>query len=208
MVALAVGTTVGALAMGPEQEFAGFAAFITAFSLGVYGRVWEIGVGAVVGLAGIAALNLLDPQPGRSLANSLLFIGLFVYGGPMLIGRIVRARSQLVGRLREQSEQLRVEREVTAAMAAAADRVEIVRELHRTVSGCVRELLTGGERRGGRGRQQGIASRWSHRGDRASGARGDETAAGAALSNVRCANPRARASSHTPTCTHASTVPA
>src|SRR5260370_36002427 len=72
-------------------------------------------------MAGIIFGNVVQPQ-SRPLGNSLLFFALFGLGTPVLMGRLVRSRSRLVERLREQTDQLRVEREARGVPAAPADR--------------------------------------------------------------------------------------
>jgi signal transduction histidine kinase len=80
--------------------------------------------------------------PGQfSVAEAVPFVALFLVGLPALAGWIVRDRSRLVGRLREQSSELEAERAARADRALGEERLRVAHELHRVVSSTVHGLL-------------------------------------------------------------------
>src|SRR6266851_4181716 len=141
LAALTAGLTVDTIGGGlVETAVPVCAVFVTGYSLGVYADRRDIAVGSGLAMAGIIFGNVVQPQ-SRPLGNSLLFFALFGLGTPVLMGRLVRSRSRLVERLREQTDQLRVEREARVVQAALADRLDVAHHLNEVVTRCVRALL-------------------------------------------------------------------
>jgi signal transduction histidine kinase len=80
--------------------------------------------------------------PGQfSVAEAVPFVALFLVGLPALAGWVVRDRSRLVRRLREQSSELEAERAARADRALGEERLRVAHELHHVVSSTVRGLL-------------------------------------------------------------------
>jgi MYXO-CTERM domain-containing protein len=141
LASLTAGLTVNTIGGGlVETAVPVCAVFVTGYSLGVYADRRDIAVGSGLAMAGTIFGNVVQPQ-SRPLGNSLLFFALFGLGTPVLMGRLVRGRSRLVERLREQTDQLRVEREARVVQAALADRLDVAHHLNEVVTRCVRALL-------------------------------------------------------------------
>jgi signal transduction histidine kinase len=80
--------------------------------------------------------------PGQfSVAEAVPFVAIFLVGLPALAGWILRDRSRLIGRLREQSSDLEAERAARADRVLLEERLRVAHELHRVVSSTVHGLL-------------------------------------------------------------------
>ncbi len=142
MAGLVAAVAVSAAAGGDmEMAVPICAVFVISYSFGIYGTWRQTVAGAVLMSAAVVVSNPHEPPSGHPLGSSILFFTLIGFGAPALIGRLVRGRSELVGRLQDQTRRLHVERQARAALATAADRLETTCELHRTVSRCVEDLL-------------------------------------------------------------------
>jgi len=117
------------------------AMLVATFSLGAYAGTMELAVGAVLPTAMAAAINTLLPNPPVSLLSGLVWYAIFITGAPVLIGRLVRSRSILVGRLEQQSVALLAEREARATQAVTAERHRISRQLRSVVIHSVDSLI-------------------------------------------------------------------
>ena len=115
------------------------ALFVASFSLGAHAGNRELAIGAALQLAAIIARQALNPR--YSLATVLPFFALFVVGAPIIAGRAIRSRGELVRELQRQQTVLSAEREARVAEALAGERVEVMRELHRIVSSGVDKLV-------------------------------------------------------------------
>ena len=80
-------------------------------------------------------------NPRYSLATVLPFFALFVVGAPIIAGRAIKSRGELVRELQHLQTALSAEREARVAEALAGERVEVMRELHGIVSDGVDKLV-------------------------------------------------------------------
>jgi signal transduction histidine kinase len=115
------------------------ALFVASFSLGAHAGNRELAIGAMLQLAAIIARQLLNPR--YSLATVLPFFALFVVGAPIIAGRAIKSRGELVRELQHQQAALSAEREARVAEALASERVEVMVELHDIVSDGVDKLV-------------------------------------------------------------------
>jgi signal transduction histidine kinase len=70
---------------------------------------------------------------GKQTFDNLIF-SLMLVGGPFLVGRIVNARIQLAGELREKARRLEREGDENRRLAVAEERARIAREMHDVVA--------------------------------------------------------------------------
>ena len=73
-------------------------------------------------------------ENGDGALSSLLWVFVFMLGGPIAAGRVMRWRAGVNERLREQAEELERNREARARAARLATRSNIARELHDIVA--------------------------------------------------------------------------
>jgi signal transduction histidine kinase len=111
---------------------------LAVYSLGAYGRAAALLPGSLLALLPVISVDL-GGNSSNSVATGAAFFAVFVVGLPLLSGRIVRGRSRLVARLREQQRQLAEERAAATSAALAAERLELADRLHD-------ELVTGVQR--------------------------------------------------------------
>ncbi len=115
------------------------ALFVASFSLGANAGNRDLAIGAVLQLAAIIARQAFNPR--YSLATVLPFFALFVVGAPIIAGREIKSRGELVRELQHLQTALSAEREARVAEALAGERVEVMRELHGIVSDGVDKLV-------------------------------------------------------------------
>lgn len=115
------------------------ALFFASFSLGAHAGDRDLVIGAMLQLAAIIARQAVNPH--YSLATVLPFFALFVVGAPIIAGRAIKGRRELVLELQQQQNALWAEREARVAEALAGERVEVLRELHGIVSGGIEKLV-------------------------------------------------------------------
>lgn len=115
------------------------ALFVASFSLGAHAGNRDLAIGATLQLGAIIARQLFNPR--YSLATVLPFFALFVVGAPIIAGRAIKSRGELVRELQHQQTALSAEREARVAEALAGERVEVMRELHDIVSAGVDKLV-------------------------------------------------------------------
>jgi signal transduction histidine kinase len=115
------------------------ALFVASFSLGAYAGNRDLAIGVLLQLASIIARQLLNPR--YSLITVLPFFALFVVGAPIIAGRAIKSRGELVRELQHQQTALSAEREARVAEALAGERVEVMSELHDIVSDGVDKLV-------------------------------------------------------------------
>ena len=115
------------------------ALFVASFSLGANAGNRDLAIGAVLQLAAIIARQAFNPR--YSLATVLPFFALFVVGAPIIAGRAIKSRGELVRELQHLQTALSAEREARVAEALAGERVEVMRELHGIVSDGVDKLV-------------------------------------------------------------------
>jgi signal transduction histidine kinase len=140
---LLAGSAVASVAAGARVPMAvpQIALLLAAYSLGAYASSLQMGVGALLPVAMAVAIDRLLPSPPVPLLNGLVWYGIFKTGAPILMGRLVRSRSQLVGRLGQQRTALLVEREAAARQAVTAERQRISRQLRHVVIHNVDSLI-------------------------------------------------------------------
>ena len=140
-VTLGVITGLEQLESGIDESLVGpfFASLVIAYSVGAHteGRRFVGGV-AVLGVGSAIAI-LLDTPPGGP--EDFLFVATIVIGGPVLLGRLVRARVSLNQALRDKATAAEDEREAKAAAAVAGERARIAGELHQLVSDALASMV-------------------------------------------------------------------
>ena len=125
-----------------------FAVLFILFSFGLHepdGR--RIVAGAVLGFAANAVALSIDVYPNTVV--DFVTGGLVIAGGPILLGRVIRSRSDLNATLRAKADYLRQARSRQAEQAAADERNRIAGELHDVVAHAMSAMVVqaGGARR-------------------------------------------------------------
>jgi len=111
------------------------ALLVMSYSLGVHGTGREVVVGIFQPLLLIAVIDLLGPGK-HPLSSALPFFAVFIVGGQVLAGRLVRGRHALVVTLRRQEQEIDAERAAQTGAALARERVTLTEQLHvRLVAG-------------------------------------------------------------------------
>ncbi len=97
----------------------------------------------------LANVLALETDSYSSTPVDLVFGGLVIAGGPILLGRVIANRSRLNTTLREKAERLRRERADQAEQAASDERTRIAGELHDVVAHAMSAMVVqaGGARR-------------------------------------------------------------
>jgi len=140
-VALGVTTVLERLAVGIDDNLVGpfFADLVIAYSVGAHTEGRRLVGGLVVLAAGSTMAILLDRPPGGP--EDFLFVATIVIGGPVLLGRLVRARVKLNQALHDKAAAAEDEREAKAAAAVAGERARIAGELHQLVSDALASMV-------------------------------------------------------------------
>ena len=142
VVAAAIGvTTAGTVEhLGIESLFAPFFLFLViSYSVGAYAEGRELAAGAVVLLGGAAVAVRFDDPPGG--LDDIFFATTIITGGPLLLGRLVRARARLNEALRQKRAAVERDRAARAAAAVANERTRIAGELHHVVSDALASMV-------------------------------------------------------------------
>src|SRR5436190_10741952 len=119
------------------------ALLLACYSVGAHAplRAAVAGVGTVV--AALFGASVAHGKVGDFLFLATIFVGVWA------AGRVVRSRRGLAAQLADRAVVLEGERDRQAAIAAAAERTRIARELHDVVAHCVNVMVlqAGAERR-------------------------------------------------------------
>jgi signal transduction histidine kinase len=116
-----------------------FAVLAVSYSLGANRDGVPLAAGVLMLLAGGFAGALLDAPPVG--LDDLLFVAAILVGGPVIVGRVVRARGQLNRALREKAAAVERDHEVRAAAAVAAERERLAGDLHEHISAALSAML-------------------------------------------------------------------
>jgi signal transduction histidine kinase len=141
-VTLGVVTGLERLESGVDESLVGpfFASLVIAYSVGAYTEGRRLVAGVALLAVGSSAAILLDTPAGGP--EDFLFVATIVIGGPVLLGRLVRARVKLNQALRDKAAAAEDEREAKAAAAVAGERARIAGELHQLVSDALASMVT------------------------------------------------------------------
>jgi len=101
------------------------AVMVATYSLGAHAPRRMLGLGVLVGGVGVAIGHSLGKPTHYSDASADAFFILILVLGPVLVGRLVRARSELANRLRRATERLAAARSERVAATLAADRARL-----------------------------------------------------------------------------------
>ena len=114
-----------------------FAVLVIAYSLGANLDGDALIAGAVILFAGgMTATQLSDGG-----FDDVVFVSTIMIGGPFVLGRVVRARSQLNRALREKAAVAERSRDIRAAVAVVGERTRIAGELHRHISAALGTMV-------------------------------------------------------------------
>jgi signal transduction histidine kinase len=116
-----------------------FVALYVAYAVGAYADGRELVAGVAVLLVG-SAIGIVLQRPQGGLGD-MFWAGTVLIGGPVLLGRLVRARMRLNQALREKGEAAELDRGAHAAGAVAEDRRRIAGELHHLVSDALQSMV-------------------------------------------------------------------
>ena len=150
LLGLAAGVGVVELSNLAAPALAETAAFLFAFLLAIYsvGRHAR-GAAAVVGaLLIVAAIPLAAIEPGNAFTLTDIAFFVTLFGGPWLVGRVIRHRSERERGLEGRAAALEVERDAKAREAVVEERARIARELHDVVAHAISVMVL--QARGGR----------------------------------------------------------
>jgi signal transduction histidine kinase len=145
VVAAAIGivaiTVLESLGDDVNEELAGpfFVMLFLSYSVGAHTDGRELLAGVIVLLGGCVIAVRLDNPPGG--ADDIFFGLTIIAGGPLLLGRLVRARVRLNAALREKAEAAERDRAARAAGAVADERARIAEELHHLVSDALASMV-------------------------------------------------------------------
>lgn len=131
LVVLAGMGIVGAAAGGQSIGIVPIAVLLLSYSLGANAGNRDLIAGIVVSLTDIVVIDLLRDR--SSLPGAAVYFLIFLIGGPMLIGRLIRSRSRRAADLRRMTATLEVERETAEVNASAAERIEVAIQMDREV---------------------------------------------------------------------------
>jgi signal transduction histidine kinase len=140
-IALAEITVLERIGSGVDENLVGpfFASLTIAYSVGAYAEGRELVAGIAVLVAGSIAAVRLDEPPGG--VEDYFFVGTIVIAGPVLLGRLMRARVKLNQALLDKAAAAEDDREARAAGAVAGERERIAGELHQLVSGALASMV-------------------------------------------------------------------
>jgi len=141
--ALAVGAIIVLEALGDavNTDLVGpfFATLFVSYSVGAHAEGRELAAAAAVLLLGAVTGVRLDDPPGG--ADDIFFALTIITGGPLLLGRLVRARVRLNRALHEKALAVERDRAARAAGAVAEERARIAGELHHLVSAALASMV-------------------------------------------------------------------
>ncbi len=116
-----------------------FALLFVAFSIGANAEGRELVLAAGTLLIGAVVVVRLDDPPGGW--DDIFFALTILTSGPLLVGRLVRARSRLNTALHEKALAAEHDRAARAAGAVAEERARIAGELHHLVSDALESMV-------------------------------------------------------------------
>jgi signal transduction histidine kinase len=116
-----------------------FVMLFISYSVGAHAEGRELVAGAAVLVLGSIVAVRLDEPPGG--ADDLFFASTVLTGGPLVLGRLVRARVQLNRALREKAAAVERDRAARAADAVVQERARIAAELHHLVSDALASMV-------------------------------------------------------------------
>jgi signal transduction histidine kinase len=128
------GDDLGSQLVGPF-----FVLLFVSYSVGAHAEGRELIAGAAVLIGGGAIAVRLDNPPGG--ADDLFFAATILTGGPLLVGRLVRARMRLNRALHEKAAAVERDRAARAADAVVEERARIAGELHHLVSDALVSMI-------------------------------------------------------------------
>jgi signal transduction histidine kinase len=141
--ALTVGAIVTVERLGDtvNEDLAGpfFAMLFVSYSIGAHAEGRELVAAAAVLLLGCVVGVRVDNPPGG--ADDIFFALTILSGGPLLLGRLVRARVRLNRALHEKALAVERDRASRAAGAVAEERARIAGELHHLVSAALASMV-------------------------------------------------------------------
>jgi signal transduction histidine kinase len=140
LVVLAAVGVIGATAGAQSSGIVPFGVLLLSYSLGANARNRDLIAGMVVSLTGLVVIDLLRDR--SSLPGAAVYFLIFLIGGPMLIGRLIRSRSRQAADLRRMTATLEAERETAEANASAAERIEVALQMDREVLRGIEEIAT------------------------------------------------------------------
>jgi signal transduction histidine kinase len=114
-----------------------FAVLIVAYSLGANTDGAALAAGAAILFAG----GFLAAALSHGGFDDLVFVATIMLGGPLVLGRVVRARSQLNRALREKAAVAERSRDIRAAVAVVGERNRIAGALHRHISAALGTMV-------------------------------------------------------------------
>jgi signal transduction histidine kinase len=129
-----IGATAGAQSIGIVP----FGVLLLSYSLGANARNRDLIAGMVVSMTGLVVIDLLRDR--SSLPGAAVYFLIFLIGGPMLIGRLIRSRSRQAADLRRMTATLEAERETAEAHASVAERIEVALRMDREVLRGIEEI--------------------------------------------------------------------
>jgi signal transduction histidine kinase len=125
-----------------------FAVLFVLFSFGLHEQRPRALVGMVAAVfCSNAVVMQIDDYPTTVI--DVIFGGLVLAGGPVLLGRVIASRSRLNAALAEKAERLRHSRKAELEQAAVDERARIANELHDVVAHAMSAMVVqaGGARR-------------------------------------------------------------
>jgi signal transduction histidine kinase len=116
-----------------------FVALYASYAVGAYADGRELAAGIAVLLAGSAVGIAFEEPPGG--LDDFFWASTVLIGGPVLLGRLVRARMRLNQALRERAAAVERDRDARTAGAVADERRRIAGELHHLVSDALQSMV-------------------------------------------------------------------
>jgi signal transduction histidine kinase len=118
-----------------------FAVLIVAYSLGANRDGGPLAAGAALLFGGGFVAALLSDGG----VDDFVFVAAIMLGGPLVLGRVVRARSQLNRALREKAAVAERSRDIRAAVAVVGERNRLAGDLHRHISAALGTMVVQAE---------------------------------------------------------------